>query len=630
VKSKAKNIDIDWDELASLYEEAQGLSHLERNRFLDTYEKSKPEIVAELRALFSEGKQVSAFMAKPISLGFPIPLLRPGEVVLDFEIHSLLGKGAAGMVYLAKQRSLDRYVALKVTPNVGSEAKTMAQLVHPNIVPIFSESIHNNPSMRLICMSYIPGSSLDHFIADIAAHKVRAPISGKKLLDWLSDQVENPSNLNLSGMKTRDKVSPMGPDELFLWIGTQLCDALIYAHQQGILHLDLKPGNVVIDVYGGVYLADFSISWSKKLHEELSATSFGGTPGYMSPEQQNIFTTKNISEVIKKLDDRSDIYSLGMLLTKLGKHLGVSRYIMAVLKKACSPSPESRYQSMKELQRALNIQRELAAIYSNLPRKSSVIENLMKKPLFTLTVFGTVPQIISAVLGMQYNALQVFSQLTFEQMRVVEQLNRYYTPVVYLILGTFWCWKLVQLYNQFELKTDASSINSFRRYILELPFWGMLMSCLGWLPSALVYPLAITFHGGIIERSVLLHLLTSFTLSWLIALSYSFLLQQFLVLRFVFPYQWSTDELPSSQAEKELKAGLKWTHRCAAISGLIPLLSAVLLLSLEPGKLDAASFYRFKNLIMALLSCSLMGLVFTQSIVSRCEEIARAFRKKTE
>lgn len=634
MKSKARNKDIDWNELAELYSEAQGLSSLELTRFIENQEQSNPEIVAELKQFLLVDESVSAFMEQPISLSGPkkprlsslTPLMRPGDVVSDFRIHSILGKGASGSVYLAKQESLDRYVAVKITPNVGSEAKTMAQLVHSNIVPIYSESVHSQPSMRILCMSYIPGSSLDHFIADVATHKIPEPITGKQLLEWLSTQVDDSTNLNLSGMKIRDKVSQLRSDDLFLWIGLQLCDALGYAHQQGILHLDLKPGNVLIDIYGGVYLADFSISFSKKLHEKTRVTSFGGTPGYMSPEQQKLFNAKNVSEVIKTLDPRSDIYSLGMLLSKLGEHLKLRGYIWDVLEKACSPLPKDRYQSMAEFQQALTVQRELAAIYPKLPKASTVIRKCMRRPLLTLTLFGTAPQMFSAILGIQYNTLQVFSQLTFEQMKVVDQLNRYYTPLVYLVLGTFWVFKLLQLYQRFEIKNDPRSINSFRRQILKLPFWGMLMSSLGWLPSAIVYPIAITVQSGQIEHSVLLHLLTSFTLSWLIALSYSFLLHQFLILRFVFPYQWSIDELPSSQAEKELKRGLKWTHRCAAITGLIPLLSAALLLSLGPGNLDTTSFYRFKNLIMALLSVSLTGLVFTKSIVSKCDKIARAFR----
>jgi len=575
VNSKSKKSVSNWGELARLYEEAEHLSGDELSKFFESQAKTNPELVAELKEMMGDENTVAEFLSRPITESahptvFKAPLLpiyTAGNTIKDFEIRSVIGCGAFGTVYLAKQKSLERSVALKITANTGSEAKTMAQLGHQNIVPIYSESINETPSMRLICMSYIPGISLDGILDAIVSQDILDPISGERILDWISDKVVEQPNLNPSGLKIREQFSKFNETELVLWIGTRLCEALAYAHVQGILHLDLKPGNVIIDVYGGVYLTDFNVSLSQKMNDELRIANFGGTLDYMSPEQKDVFKAKDPLQALNGLNLRSDIFSLGMLLKRLSKVLSCSDRVGKILEKATQIDPNNRYASMKEFQLALNIQSELAQVKQQLPRASKTIGRMMRRSLLTLTIFGAVLQIIAAILGIQYKSLQVFSQLSPSQMKVVDYLHHYYTPFMYISLGTFWTWKLANLYRNFERKSDPLSINSFRVQSLKLPFWGMVMSCLGWIPSALVYPITINYLSGAIESSVLFHLLTSFTLSWLVALSYSFLLQQFLVLRFVYPFKWSVDESPSSKARLELSRGLIWARGCTALTG---------------------------------------------------------------
>ena len=93
----------------------------------------------------------------------PMALL-PGAKVDDFEIVRLLGRGAFGHVYLARQMSLDRQVALKISANRGSEGRTMARLEHQHIVQVFSEKVDPEFNQRLLCMQLVPGVGLDKLI----------------------------------------------------------------------------------------------------------------------------------------------------------------------------------------------------------------------------------------------------------------------------------------------------------------------------------------------------------------------------------------------------------------------------------------------------------------------------------
>ncbi len=95
------------------------------------------------------------------------PAPAPGEEIDDFEIVRMLGRGAFGHVYLARQLSLDREVALKVSANRGSEGRTMARLEHAHIVQVYSEKVDEATDQRLLCMQLVPGIGLEKIIGSI-------------------------------------------------------------------------------------------------------------------------------------------------------------------------------------------------------------------------------------------------------------------------------------------------------------------------------------------------------------------------------------------------------------------------------------------------------------------------------
>src|SRR4051794_26647021 len=115
----------------------------------------------------------------------PMALL-PGAKVDDFEVVRLLGRGAFGHVYLARQLSLDRLVALKISANRGSEGRTMARLEHQHIVQVFSETVDTDFNQRLLCMQLVPGVGLDKLISLLHAKESR---SARPAQDWSGDEL---------------------------------------------------------------------------------------------------------------------------------------------------------------------------------------------------------------------------------------------------------------------------------------------------------------------------------------------------------------------------------------------------------------------------------------------------------
>jgi len=193
----------------------------------------------------------------------------------NYEIVRLLGRGGMGAVYLARERTLERLVAVKVLrperaddaaqrERFRREARTAAGLMHPNIVPL--HSFGEAGGMVFFVMGYVRGESLSERLR----REPRIPIA-----------------------ETRA-------------ILAEIASALDHAHRNGVVHRDIKPANVIIDDgTGRAMLTDFGVAKTLDSGATLTETgSLVGTPRYMSPEQ---------ASGKKEIDGRSDIYSLGVM-----------------------------------------------------------------------------------------------------------------------------------------------------------------------------------------------------------------------------------------------------------------------------------------------------------------------------
>ena len=199
----------------------------------------------------------------------------------NFEILELLGRGGMGAVYKAKQRQLDRIIALKILPPSASddvqfaerfqrEARALARLNHPHIVTV--HDFGQSEGLYYLVMEYVDGANL--------------------------------RTLMRSGELKAEQALAIVP---------RICDALQYAHDEGVVHRDIKPENVLIDKKGRVKIADFGLAklLGKEAADLTMITEVGmslGTPRYMAPEQV---------EHPDQVDHRADIYSLGVVFYEM-------------------------------------------------------------------------------------------------------------------------------------------------------------------------------------------------------------------------------------------------------------------------------------------------------------------------
>jgi eukaryotic-like serine/threonine-protein kinase len=237
-----------------------------------------------------------------------------------YRVIERIGRGGMGSVYLAEDLELQRKVALKVmnltdpsgdiAKRMWTEARIVAQLEHPGIVPIHDVGVL--PDDRVFyAMKYVQGSRLDEY---------------------------------------RSK----GPTQAeILRLFQKICEAVAFANAHGVIHRDLKPENIMVGPFGEVLVMDWGIAkvlrssdsdasqhpQSEAPETETQHGTIIGTKGYMSPEQARGETDT--------LDQRTDVYSLGAILTFLLPQK--EKRLEAICKKAMAESPTDRYSGAEQL-----------------------------------------------------------------------------------------------------------------------------------------------------------------------------------------------------------------------------------------------------------------------------------------
>src|SRR5438093_471876 len=266
----------------------------------------------------------------------------------EYEILEELGRGGMAIVFRARERQLERDVAIKVLPfslsfdkefveRFQREARTSAKLEHPNIIPIYR--VGKSGRVIFFVMKFLRGKPLSSVLA---ARGTLAPAEIRQVL-------------------------------------AQVARALAYAHRSGIVHRDIKPDNIMFDEHGLAMVTDFGIA-KAATGGKLTGTGMSiGTPHYMSPEQARA----------QQLDGRSDVYSLGVVAYQsltgsvpfdgedsfsIGyKHIMEEipappletydqRTVFEIIRKMMAKSPDDRFQTADDLVQALEAGGGFAAV----------------------------------------------------------------------------------------------------------------------------------------------------------------------------------------------------------------------------------------------------------------------------
>jgi serine/threonine protein kinase/Flp pilus assembly protein TadD len=272
-----------------------------------------PRWAGELEVMLDCHRLVQARLAPP---QFPAV----GEPLGDFRLLAELGRSTHARVFLATQPTLaDRPVVLKVTPRQDREFLSLARLQHTHIIPL--HGVHDFPArnLRALCQPYLGGATLARLL-DLLRPVPPSRRTGRSLVEAL-DQAGRDSPLPLAGRDgPRQALAQTPYAEALCWVGACLAEALHYAHERGLVHLDLKPSNVLLAADGQPLLLDFHLALRPVPVGQSAPEGMGGTPECMSPEQRAAYAAARRGlPVPAAVDRRSDVYSLGWLLyTALG------------------------------------------------------------------------------------------------------------------------------------------------------------------------------------------------------------------------------------------------------------------------------------------------------------------------
>jgi serine/threonine protein kinase/Flp pilus assembly protein TadD len=240
---------------------------------------------------------------------------QPGQYLGEYQILATLGHGSQGCVYLAAQPELaDRVVVLKVTPCLGQEHLALARLQHTHIMPLYSAHNDHAADRRILCMPYHGGAALNRVLEHLEAIPARQR-RGRDLLDAIDRRQPDWPLPAAPHKPARQLLQRLTYAQAVCWLGACLADALQYAHARGLVHLDVKPGNVLLTAEGQPMLLDFHLA-QRPLAAGAAVTDWlGGTPAYMAPEQRDAIQAVNQGRPVPRgVDGRADVFALGVLL----------------------------------------------------------------------------------------------------------------------------------------------------------------------------------------------------------------------------------------------------------------------------------------------------------------------------
>ncbi len=588
----------------------------------------------------------------------PIRLPCVGERIDDFELLRELGVGSFGQVFLARQLSLDRLIALKVSANRGHEGQTLARLEHSHIVQVFSEVIDSQRGLRLLCMQYVPGTTLERVMGTLSNRELQQR-DGRAILEVLDSMETGPVALDLAGLREREFLAGCDGVEAACWLGARLAEALAHAHGLAVLHCDIKPANVLLNRYGRPFLADFNVS-ADTCGEGGEQAPLGGTLAYMSPEHLEAFASVETSTTV---DERADLYSLGMLLYELftgrlppietprttdvaaiARALAGQRRagppclpddatltgpVACVLRRCLQPVREQRYPSAAELAQTLDGCRELRRVEKSLPPAGPITRALRRWPFALGCLLVLLPHFLGSIVNISYNSLQIADRLTPSQQTTFQHLVLTNNAIIYpegilMLLALIVPVRGVRLRLAGSKPPSVEVVRAARRRALRFPAWCVVLSCLGWLPGGILFPWLLDCMTPGVTRAVYGHFLISFTISGLIALTYSFFAIEYVVLRVLYPLLWIDARGASTAAREELRGTEDWLAWFQFLAVLIPLAGAALMVGIGAEGFDSARYRTFRLLVTALIGLGMIGLAIAMVVRRRLTETLAA------
>ncbi len=500
--------------------------------------------------------------------------VRAGSRLDDFDLLTLIGEGQFAKVFMARQLTMQRLVALKVTASRGMEAQTLAQLDHPHIVRVYDQRVLSERGLQLVYMPYLPGGTLQ----DVITHVRTVPADqrcGRTLLDAIDAILMRRGEVPAAASPVRAQWAERDWSTTVCTIGAKLAAALDYAHRHGVLHRDVKPANVLLAADGEPLLADFNVGCCSKLDGAGAIALFGGSLGYMALEHLEAFDPSH-PRVPETLDGRADAFSLAVTLWELATGnrpfgservtadrqetvkglvalrrsgptpeavaafpIGAVPGLREVLLSCLEADPDRRPATVGELGRELELCLRPAARELVRPEPGGWREIVRTYPLFTTYLLSVLPNMLASAFNIAYNQAEIIAQW--------HAVERVFDQVILVVNGVFFPLGMVASWlalrpvsralRRIRLGNSSGSDERVRGRCLRFGATTAAICVVCWSVAGLLWPIILHVLAGPPPQGegAYVHFLFSLIVCGLMASVYPYFLVTYLSVTVLFP-----------------------------------------------------------------------------------------------
>ena len=542
----------------------------------------------------------------------PFVNLKPGDQLDDFQLITPLGSGAFARVFLARQVSMERMVALKISKQEGSEPQTLAQLDHPHIVRVYDQRQSVDPPARLLYMEVVSGGTLQDVIAG-ARNTYDGKASGQLLLSLIDKRLNAVGTPIPESSSARDWIEDASWPEVVCRLGAELAEGLAYAHSRGVLHRDIKPANVLLSAEGRPKLADFNVSYNGGRADENPEDTFGGSLAYMSPEQLEACHPL-LGSSPRDVREPSDVYALGVMLwellsgrrpfrdeqlpeggggslvrlqrmietrrrtnfMQLGDQLpdGCPASVHEVLNKCLQADRTERYQTADELSRALRMCLNPRCWQLLQAPRGWLGKFVLKRPITATVLAGLIPNLLTARFNFLYNRERMVAE-SEELWKAFDSVQKWINGIAFPIGIAIGAWSAAKTMTLLSAQRKQDTLEGSTRVMMFGRVVAMLILSL-WVISGIAFPIAIRMaHVGELSMEFYLHFVISLALCGLAATAYPYFLITFFSMRYSVPALVREGIIPGP-LRRDLRRVSQANQVYLVMSALVPMLGVML------------------------------------------------------
>ncbi len=552
---------------------------LELADFLAEYPELAQDVPARLAA-YADDDGAAADTERAVAL---VAGLAPGHRIDDFDLLTDLGTGTLGRVFLAKQRSMQRLVAVRLSAGWSARGHSMTKLDHPHVVRVFDQRLVTATpaaapeaiaSTRLVYMQYLPGGTAAGVLAQ--RRSGTATDGGALLLRAIDTAMDAKGEIRPADSSVRREIAALSWPETVAWIGRRLADALDYAAQRGVLHLEIKPANVLFTAECIPKLADFTVrAGAPRSVTNSVAVDLDSLP-YRSPEQ----LAQLLAPAAPAPGPRSDIFSLGALLwelltgaapfddppmptdpdartgtfatmVRLREH-GITDATSArlpadtpsalrrVLLRCLRADPQQRWSSGKELAQQLDLCLDQRArdLIDPPPRSWRLRLRAWRIPLVVLAIL--VPNVLASLYNIHHSRQLITNRLSESGQHHIdigtEVVNFAGFPLAALVLGYFGRY-LITVPRGLRRGVDYPP-RTLRHARIDTILFGdrvVIVTFTLWMLAGISFPIVLYGSADNVTAADYAHFVASHAVCGAIAVTYPFFLVTFFGIRSIYP-----------------------------------------------------------------------------------------------